>query len=172
MSIPAATSREWAALGLLGTVLVLSALCQFRSPIENYIRSWDLFCWLPFWNFFAPQPGVLDLYLLFRDELTDGSLTGWRELSLIRERSWYNFLWNRDRRIKKALFDSAVGMMKGAQQGGDIRISVPYILLLTYISGRPRLYHAVKTQFLLMASSPAAPDEEPEALAISDLHPL
>lgn len=172
MSIPA-TPAEGAALLILALFLILSAASQVRTPVENRLRTLDLFNWLPFWNFFAPRPGTLDFHLLYRDQLPDGVLTSWREIPLGQQRRWHDFLWNPRRRLKKALFDAAGGIKRKSarEDGPDVRITVPYLLLLTYVSGLPRIYPAVKTQFLVMASTPAAAESEPVVLLYSDLHP-
>jgi hypothetical protein len=164
---------EWICLGLLGGFLLLSAVCQVRSPVEDRIRQFDLFGWLPFWNFFAPRPGTLDFHLLYRDQISDGTITIWREIPLTHDRRWWNIFWNPGRREKKALFDAALGIRRySARTGGDVRISVPYILLLTYVSGLRRIYPVEKTQFLVMASTPAEPHVDPQVLILSEMHPV
>ncbi len=164
---------EWLGVGLLATVFVISAACQVRWPVEDRIRHWDVIGLLPYWNFFAPRPGVLDFHLLYRDEVADEQLTSWIEVRLMQERSWHDALWNPTRRSKKALLDAVAGIKRfvDAAPDGDARLSVPYLLLLTYVSAIPRGYAASKTQFLVMASTPAS-DAEPETLLMSELHEL
>lgn len=168
-----ATAAEWAAVAFLCLLFVLTALCQVPWSGRDRLRALDLFGLIPFWNFFAPRPGTWDFHLLYRDQLTDGSITPWREILLTAERRWWHALWHPHRRLKKALFDAGIGLWAYPKvEGRDLRISVPYLELLTYVSGLPRLYAATKTQFLVMASSLAHPDIEPVELVRSDMHPL
>lgn len=166
-----ASPTEWLALSVLGLVFVLSAVCQIRWSGEKRLRALDLFSWLPSYNFFAPNPGVHDFHLLYRDRLPQGGVTGWRELPLTRGRGWLDCLWNPGRRCKKALYDAAGDMLGASAKGLDIRWSASYLLLLTYVSGLPRLHEAEGTQFLIMRSSPATPEVPPREIMHSDFHP-
>ena len=165
-----ASLLEWSCVAVLGLLLILTALCQVWWKLDRLIRSWDVFDVLPYWTFFAPEPGRRDMQLLYRDKLPDGFLTSWRELPLTRSRRWHDFAWSPRRRLKKALYDAVMYIQQSIHLEAEVRMSVPYLLLLTFVSGIPRVYPAAKTQFLIMSTS-ALSDSAAEVVFLSDVHP-
>ena len=141
--------------------------------MEKSIRALDVFGVIPYWNFFAPQPGTWDYSLLYRDRLASGSQTNWREISLCRPRTAWDWIWNPKKREKKALFDIVTSLMQSAtvMEPDQLVLTVPYIILLDYVSQLPRPYGAVATQFLLMADEPGS-GKEPFVMMHSHEHPI
>src|SRR5207249_4775889 len=92
---------------------------------------------IPLWTFFAPNPGVSDYYILFRDRLVNGSLTCWREVPLSLSRGWSRAVWHPDRRRRKALMDLASALVQFAQKSElGVTLTIPYLLLLDVVSQR------------------------------------
>ncbi len=165
---------EGAAIAIMLWWLALSAVCQIPCDLTRKLRALDLAGLVPHWTFFAPVPGTCDYYLLYRDELDDGSLTDWRELSLCDSRQPWHLVWNPRKREKKALFDLAVALVREIKPDllEAIQLSVPYLALLTYVSSVPRTYQARATQFLLMISDEISVGVDPEPVFTSAIHPL
>lgn len=165
---------ESVAIGVMIGWLLLSALCQVPCGLTSRIRAYDLAGLIPVWPFFAPVPGTCDYYLLYRDELADGSLGNWREIPLCDERQSWHVIWNPYKREKKALFDLTTALLMEAKPEAieAIQLSVPYLSILTYVSSLPRSYAARSTQFLLMMTDEQRIGLVPEPIFTSAVHPL
>lgn len=61
---------------------------------------------IPQWRFFAPNPGVEDLHVMYRTR-SGGEWTRWEELSFRSRTRFYSMFWNPASRSSKALFDIA-----------------------------------------------------------------
>jgi len=153
----------WAAASLL-------VLVPRFSP---WLRSNDILGLVPEWKFFAPIPGRGDFYLLYRDVYPE-STTDWTEIMVGGKRYWWNLLWNPRRRERKAMLDIARELPRHFKDENReaFPISVPYLTLLTYVSGQPRTVLADKTQFLLMYSEAALNGGQPQVNLLSYMHEL
>lgn len=82
-------------------------------------------------------------------------------------------IWNPGQRRKKALFDIAQELTGGASAWDSdpelIKLSVPYLLLLTYVSASGRYALSRSRQFALVSTSRRS---EPTVLFVSGLHDL
>lgn len=154
--------------------LLLSAVCQLPGSLTRRIRAYDLAGLIPLWPFFAPVPGTCDYYLLYRDELADGSMLNWREISLCDDRRLWHVIWNPRKREKKALFDLTSALMAEIRPDAieAVQLSVPYLVILTYISSLPRTYPTRATQFLLMITDETSVGVIPEPIFTSAIHIL
>jgi hypothetical protein len=164
-----------AAIGVMAAWFLASVLGQLPFPRIERMRRWDLCGLVPYWNFFAPHPGTRDFHLLYRDRLADGTVTPWTEVPLCDARRWWHAAWNPVKREKKALFDVTVQLLKEALQTPRtelLQVSVPYLVLLTFVSALPRPAAATGTQFLLMVSPGSVDDPVPEPMFTSALHAL
>jgi hypothetical protein len=153
--------------------LVFTGATQFRNPrLERWARSRDVFCLLPIWTFFAPNPGTTDTRLLWREALGSGHVGPWRELSPPRWSPW-RALWNPDRRTQKAIADAG-GLL--AQHRGDsdsVQLTIPYLMLLRYVAAQCGSPHAIARQFVVVQTTGEPPDfAEVETVAISHWHAL
>ncbi len=166
-------TQDWALAICLAAFWLVSAYCQHKSKGERYVRSHDPFGIIPYWNFFAPTPGTWDYSLLYRDRLATGNHTVWREIQLCSPRKAWDGIWNPGKREKKALFDIVTSLMQSATEveADRLVLTVPYIILLDYVSAMPRPYSADATQFLLMAEEPGS-GKEPFVMFNSHEHPL
>ena len=105
---------------------------QFHSWCPMWLRAVDLFGLIPIWTFFAPNPGMTDYYLLYRDRLPDGSFDNWRKVELKESENGFRLaLWNPTKRKHKALSDIVSSLMKLANHRGSdgLIVTVPYILI-------------------------------------------
>lgn len=161
---------EFTAIFALASFFALTVLSQTGGRAALFLRDRDMFGLFPGWNFFAPDPGRVDFHLLFRDELPSGVVTSWREIPLTSGRRWHDWLWNPERRLKKVVFDAFAGLSQVVALRADVRLSIPYLVLLNCVSAYPRIYAFERTQFLVMMSTPAEPDEEPVEVVLSDRH--
>ena len=174
----AALSARYALYGVLGSWLVATTLSQDPTRKFDKIRKLDpTGSLIPDWRFFAPRPGMHDYHLLFRDELPDGEVTAWKQISEIERRHPRHLLWYANRRAEKVLADSVVGIvsfnMLEERNKEDIQLTVPYLTLLNYVTHQiPHADDARRTQFLIAASGGYDESEEPLILFLSNLHPI
>src|SRR3954468_7332015 len=90
---------------ILGIWMFLSIVAQFRSiSLINWINNKDPFSLLPSWTFFAPNPGVVDYQILYRDKISDGHFTKWKMI-FYRNNSILHSILNPDKRRRKAIRD-------------------------------------------------------------------
>lgn len=141
--------------------------------LRTWIRLWDLFTLVPEWRFFAPNPVQGDYYLLYRDQLADGTVTGWSEVRLGQKRRWWNVAWNPGKRASKALVDAIVELSGEAKTSPAVLVgSIPYLALLNYISSLKRFSSPAFTQFTILHALSSGEDREPKLVFASDLHSL
>lgn len=166
---------------VLGGWLGLSVAGQklFRAPERR--TWWDrLYLLIPDWRFFAPHPGIHDYHLLYRDELDDGSLTPWKEITSVEERRLTHAFWHPHRRVEKCVFDIAKELTRFIAENQDdparpvesVQVSVPYLTLLAHVTEQPHARATTCTQFLVSTSAGYDEDDAPRAIFLSALHPL
>ncbi len=170
-------------MGFLFDIIVLGTLaCWLVLSVFNNIPRWrdvlsrhDMFCLLPAWSFFAPQPGTNDFHWLFRDMLEDGTLTPWTELTVVEERSLFTVFLNPNKRALKALLDIAgeLGSASLNRYGSKaVALSLGYLTLLDRLNNIPHATTSSQTQFMLMTSSGVRPADQPSVYFLSHLHAL
>ncbi|MBJ7341725.1 hypothetical protein [Mycolicibacterium sp.] len=156
----ASAAPEFVFGAALAAWLAVSVVAQLPDRFAEVLRRRDRANLLPLWSFFAPNPGVSDLYLLCRDERSDGTRTTWRDVTPVNNRRWYAPLWNPGRRARKYLFDvTNTLLLFAAQDLGSARValiqtSLPYLSLLNYVSHLPRPANHVRTQFVVAQMDP------------------
>lgn len=165
---------NWIGFTLLGFWLVVAAICQFPGRLEQRLRRFDLAGLIPHWSFFAPQPGIWNYHLVYRDQLADGMITRWTEIDIIDARAPWHFLWNPRRRMKKAFHDLVTQLMRESttQAVEGIPLSLPYIMLLTFVCSLPRPTGAQGTQFAVVMGDGGTSGESLVPAFVSSLHPL
>ncbi|MFC4001150.1 hypothetical protein ACFS2C_07675 [Prauserella oleivorans] len=175
------TAKRAALYGLFGTWFGLTVVGQKLYRDATKRTGWDkLYLVIPDWRFFAPNPGIYDHHLLMRDELADGSLTGFREISSMEERTLLHALWHPHRRAEKTVFDVAAELLRyvgehGLVRGGadpTVQLSVPYLTLLAHVTAQQHHPDAVRTQFLICVSGGYDEEEEPTMVFLSEFHSL
>jgi hypothetical protein len=160
------------AIALAGWV-VATLIVQLNVRFARKISKRDMFHLLPRWTFFAPNPGVTDYHLVFRRQDADGELSSFLELPLHR-RSRYAWLFNPDKRTKKALLDLAIMMEQvcnaTTDSGGNIRLTFPYVALLNYFSHTTLPPTTRAIQYCLLASQSATEHQPTRLIVCSDFH--
>ncbi|MBF0688246.1 MAG: hypothetical protein IR158_10865 [Cellulomonas sp.] len=133
---------------------------------------------LPEWRFFAPNPGVHDTHLLYRDQLEDGTLTPWRECFPAEQRRLVQIFWHPDRRAEKVVMDAIGEIIRTLDSGilekkEDLQVTITYLVLLNYAThGCEHPPGARRTQFLIARSTGHEDVGEPLLLFLSNLHRL
>ena len=138
--------------------LVLSIVSQFG--INKFKRNVFSKLLLPEWRFFSPQPLSNDMNLFYRDKNAD-FITQWKPALPELSTRFYNFIYNPNRRIRKTIIDSTkVLSIKFTHEKDDIHTTIPYLVLLFYITSIHRDYLATETQFAIVTSSHEATKNE------------
>jgi hypothetical protein len=149
---------------------------QFHSWCPAWLRAVDVCGLIPTWTFFAPNPGMTDYYLLYRDRLADGSFDNWRKVELKGSDNGFRLaLWNPTKRRHKALSDTVnalIGLSRH-RASDTLIVTVPYVLLLNFITSRPHSLGTTGTQFMVLEHSGFSHEpERSRVMVISGIHRL
>lgn len=153
----------------------VSALVQFLpARWDEKCRRWDLFSLLPRWTFFAPNPGVSDYHLLYRDRLGNSAFGHWKEVSLDPKRTLTKAVWNPQKRNAKLLTDAVRGLVRiaGVYSPPGYKTTMPYLVILNFVASLPRWPLADGTQFLIMESFGFVSNRTPRVVFRSEVHRL
>jgi hypothetical protein len=162
----------------LATILILwfavSVIGQFNWRITRWLRGHDHFSLVPRWTFFAPRPGRTDYHLMFQIFHADDTLP-WREHPLADRRTLLGAVWNPQKRNKKALADLVRSMTRAtAGMKPDtlwrIQFTVPYLALLSYLSGLAAAEGASHVRFMILESEGFYWEREPWPVFLSARH--
>lgn len=160
----------------LSALLIASALYQFKFKWMLPIIQRDVFHLLPKFTFFAPNPGHTDYHLLYRDSLADTTLTEWIEVPLAQERTLLAAFWNPQKRFSKSTLDLTQALItsgsKSVEDDNALILSIPYLLLLNYVTSLARPSMSRARQFVIFQSHGFFPTKEPDLLIRSGLHEL
>lgn len=178
-----------ALLAVWFVITVLANIPSLRGPFRRPLHRFDVANLVPDWALFA-KPRTVDMVLLRRDVLRDGTLTSWRELEIAGGRRWFNFVWHPElgaRRAFLSLADQAARQATTYQRGTWLRpgqgtpsaipdmTTVPYLAMLKYVS---ELSHPSvdATQFMLMSvpgraiSGPFEATQQGTIVLVSEVH--
>lgn len=112
----------------------------------------------PQWRFFAPNPGMEDLHVLYRRD-TDGTWSKWTELVFASRTRFYSAAWNPGSRASKALFDTAHQLRTLAGFGSSFEWALGsegYSLVSEVVLDRCTADGATGSfQFMVLAAVPA-----------------
>jgi hypothetical protein len=126
---------------ILGAVFAASVLNQLSiRRWDVLVAQYDKWSFLPFWSFFAPNPGYAGTHLVFRDRHAAG-WTSWTELELPDTTGW-RWLWNPGRFERKALQDLLNGFARAAEELRDpvaLEFTTCHVSLLTWVDAQPPL---------------------------------
>ncbi len=160
---------------ILALWFIVSVFGQFeKSKINQFFRGVDHFSLIPSWTFFGPNPGTTDYHLLFRDQFDEDSKSNWREIKLSDGWTWYIWLWNPNKRKQKVLSDAVASLItisKKMELTG-LKTTIPYLIVLNYVSHLERSPLSRQTQFMIMESQGHISDTKPQVLFLSEKHNL
>jgi hypothetical protein len=166
------TLAECLLVGFFATWFIVSVLVLVPR-LNVRIRMSDWFALVPEWKFFAPEPGRWDYYLVYRDQLMDGSVTEWTEAIVAGSRTKWNAFWNPTKRGRKALLDATNELAAHIRvEDRGIEASVPYLTLLNHVSALPRPAASEFTQFVIVRFHATNSPEQPDVIFTSSLHAL
>jgi hypothetical protein len=162
------------------TIYVLWGLATVANQFHAWRPKWlgmvNIFGLIPVWTFFAPNPGMTDYYLLYRDRLPDGTLDNWKKIELRgSENGFRHMWWNPTKRKQKALTDALSSLIEFVRHGGNDAVvaSVPYILILNFITAQPHTLGTNGTQFMVLEHGGFANEpEHSRVLVMSGIHRL
>lgn len=176
---------ETAVMTLLAAWLAGSAAYQFRA-VSNLIGRYDRFGLLPRWTFFAPNPGIHDHHLMYRECHSDAdlstpegaasalaALSSWREVADLVPGHSYLFVWNPQRRVTKTMSDIINNLSAARHKNPDfvryIQFTVEYFWLLHLVlrGASP----AVQRQFAVIRTHGFGSDRKAEVVFVSKFHP-
>jgi hypothetical protein len=127
---------------------------------------------IPWWKLFAPYPWAHSYHLLYRDRFLTGEIGPWQEARMALPQPGLRAVWNPAQTISTALIGAARLLSFAAcrlrEHPDLIKLSVPYLTFLAYVSGLPRLPEISARQFLLLRSSPSGY----EVMFLSAVHGL
>jgi len=156
--------------------LAATIVNQFHSWCPKWLKAVNVFALIPIWTFFAPNPGMTDYYLLYRDRLPDGSLDNWKKIELKASDNGFRVaLWNPTKRKHKALTDLVSTLTQVVKRQGSegLVVSVPYILILNFITSRPHSLGTDGTQFMVLEHGGFSNEpERSRVLVMSGIHRL
>jgi hypothetical protein len=167
----------WTLVAILGfgALLILTAAVQPRRwKVRSWVRARDRFALVPWWTFFAPNPGVTDVRLLWREELVDGTVGPWHEA--VRPRGGYQrAAWNPTKRARKGAYDCGRSVSREGERGqtGLALLSLPYLMILQHVLGLPASPLGRARQFVVVETQ-GADDQDGlfNLLFVSPWHPL
>lgn len=175
-------------LGAWTVAVILNSFPRGSTILEANLGP--LVMLVPKYNFFAPNPGVTDYRLLYRNRRVDDSLTSWQHIDEVdRVPDRFGWAWNPHYNytkvvtdvtepLKKACSDSVEDASSDDEAQGElvaienesVEISVMYLTLLEYVSARDHSELAEAVQFMIMRDSRQM--ETPEPVFISNFHSI
>ncbi len=157
--------------------IVATVIFSIYSSKFKLLSKIGIFGYLvPQWNFFAPNPGMSDFYLLYRTQTESGEVSNWKNINEIPKRKWYSIFWNPDKIKKKAILDYAVELKSSfsdIKNEGDeqlLTISSPYLLIINSISYMLKNSGHNFVQFMILEENCLT--EDISACLISKLHKI
>ena len=136
--------------------LTLTVIAQF-SGMSQVVARYDTFHLVPRWTFFAPNPGVKDYHVAYRDKCTGGQTSSWRSIDVGVRRTFVGCVWHPQKRERKILMDSVqslrVAMRLASEAPRAVEVSLPYLMLLRVVMVTPKADPgSVERQFVVVES--------------------
>jgi hypothetical protein len=158
-----------------GAMLVITAATQARRwRWASWLKCRDACAYIPTWTFFAPNPGVTDTRVLWREQLTDGSVSHWHEV-VPPQCGILRAVWNPRKRARKAVTDCGpmvTRLIARSKQSPLPMLSLPYLMLVQHIAGISGFPLSLARQFTIVSTQGAddAEDATFRLLFISHWH--
>lgn len=170
---------ELALIAFFAAWFAISVVTHVSSGLN--VRMWPAqrLGLVPHWNFFAPNPGVHDLHLLYRDVMNSGETSALGFVDVIEARRWYHAVWHPRKYRNKVVSDVTLALQTMAreihEQGGDQRallLSSAYVVAVHLVMRMPRAPDARARQFILARHSSYGRDPEHDVIFLSEFHPF
>ncbi len=160
---------------VFAAILIGSILNQFGwSAWERVVVRLDPLMFLPYWGFFAPDPGFAGNHVVYRDRVHD-EWGQWQEIPIPPRTRWES-IWNPGRFERKAVLDLMNGLAKTKDQYekvGAIQLSLAYLAMLTWVMAQPRVDPAASArQFAVIMTEGHGPRREMKVAVLSNEHPF
>lgn len=162
--------REGLTAVILAAVFIASVLNQ--TPLQRWrdlVARHDRWTFLPFWAFFAPNPGYAGTHIVFRDR-TPAGWTSWTELEVPDTGGW-RWLWNPGRFERKAVQDLFNGLVRSAQalrHPAALELTLCYLGLLAWVQAQPRRTpESITRQFALLQAVGHGQERSLQAVVVS-----
>jgi hypothetical protein len=153
---------------------IVSITNQWGASWLTRILQFDYFSLIPYWTFFAPNPGQTDYHLVFRDKFVDGTVTPWTEVDVGDRRTAVACIWNPGKRPGKVLADVASGLALMIAQDPDslavVCITYHYMILLNVLEDRPLRPPGALRQFAIVETGGYTRDKFPNVVVTSEYH--
>lgn len=158
------------ALVMAGSVLNQLPLTRWEQVVARY----DWIQLLPYWGFFAPDPGHAGNHLVYRDR-TSGDWSDWQEIP-IPPRTNSEWIWNPGRFERKALLDLINGFARTQSnylRGDAIELSLAYLAMLAWVMAQPRPdTQATVRQFVVVTTTGLRADRQLRVAIVSADHAI
>ncbi|TFZ62440.1 hypothetical protein E4631_25120 [Hymenobacter sp. UV11] len=154
---------------------LLSIIYQIEGRVKNKLAELDRMGLLPSWAFFAPNPGISDFRIIFKDYLDDKTESDWEEVNLYSNKSFYRFLWNPDKLMQKCIYDCIQSFLLKAVDSHNqslLILSWDYIKLLELVIEEQHKLTTSKIRFVILSSQGFLPTRETSLLYVSRKHPI
>jgi hypothetical protein len=123
---------------VFGAFILVTAATQLRRfRWAQWLKSHDACAYIPAWMFFAPNPGVNDTRVLWREQLVDGTVGPWHEMVSPRG-GLLRAVWNPTKRARKGLTDCgpmALRMIARKKESALPIIGLPYLMIAQHMTG-------------------------------------
>jgi hypothetical protein len=155
-------------------LLVVTAATQARRfRWTRWLKRHDACAYIPRWTFFAPTPWTSDIRLLWREQLTDGTVSTWSEF-VPPSSGFGRAVWNPRRRVRKGAIDCGpiiVRAMASDRHSPLSVLSLPYLMVVQHVAGLPGSALSVARQFTVVNTNGADDDEGAlRVLCVSNWH--
>jgi hypothetical protein len=158
----------WALLSLWNQYLLIASIVT-RHRYQRI--KWDPLTLIPCWTFWASPPSD-EWQLLYRDKLSDGTLTSWKAAGDEGQHR-LRWIWNPDIRKWKAIRNYCSPLLRsaanGERQSRELYISRSYVALALYVSAITLSAPADFRQFMIARTFGFDQNASPEILFVSPL---
>jgi hypothetical protein len=118
-------------------LFVTAALQPRRFRWAEWLKAHDACAYIPTWTFFAPNPGVHDTRVLWREQLPGGAVGPWHEMDPPRA-GLLRAVWNPGKRARKGVSDCASIVVRaiGRDESSPLpMIGLPYLMIVQHMEG-------------------------------------
>lgn len=170
---------EQALTGTVGVILlshlVVTAFDNLPTSQVSIGMRMPVFKKIPQWRFFAPNPGVENLHIMYRTGV-EGDWGRWREISFGKKWKFYSAAWNPGGRASKALFDVAyqLRILAGFGSAFDwVLESEGYRLMIDLVQSLCLAQNkAGSFQFMILAAMPDEGEAGMKPILVSKPEPI